>query len=538
MDAVNEKGVHTIAVMASSQVGKTESLNNILGYFIHGDPSPMMVVMPTLDGAQEWSKDRLMPMVRDSPVLSSLIGDARSRTSESTILHKKFPGGQLSIVGSNSPAGLAARPVRVVLQDEIDRYEASAGGEGDPVKLADRRTETFWRAVRVRTSTPTIRHGSRIETEYERSDRRRFYVPCGDCGEHQVLVWSQVRWPKDSPEDARYVCEHCGSAWDDATRWRNVSRGEWRATAPFTGVAGFHLWAAYSSWVKLGDKAVEFLEAKRHPEQLKTFVNTVLGETWEDEGQGVSDEGLMARREPYDADTVPDQVRVVTLGVDVQKDRLEVSAIGWGTGEEAWVIEHVTMYGDPSRPVVWGELEDYVTDTFVRQDGTGLRAAATAVDSGGHYTSTVIRFCERLRSHRVWAVKGIGFEGRPLWPRQASRSRKTGGRVFLVGVDTAKEAIYSRLNRVEEPGEGYIHFPASVDREYFDQLTAEQMRTEYHLGRAKHVWVKTRPRNEALDCFVYAYAALHGRRVRLDAEPSGEGPRRRHRSGGFVLNWS
>lgn len=540
MDTITDPDVHTVAVMSSSQVGKTELLLNTIGYYVQHDPGPMMVVLPRELDAQEFSKDRLANMVRDTPVLTRLVADPKAKDSGNTILHKTFPGGQISLVGANSPAGLAARPVRVVLADEIDRYPVSAGGEGDPVKLADRRTETFWRARRVRTSTPTTKGGSRIEAEYERSDQRRYWIPCEDCGEFQTLKWSQVRWPEGAPDEAVYVCEANGCVWDDAQRWRSLHRGEWRAGAELRGVAGFHLWAAYSPWVKLGDKAVEFLEVKTQPELLRQFVNTVLGESFEERGEGVEGDGLLERRERYGPESVPDGVRIVTVGVDVQADRLEVSAIGWGDGEESWVIEHVQLYGDPAVDPVWNQLDEYLGDVYVKSDDSTLKVAAACVDSGGHFTDRVVRFAAARSGRRVFAIRGVGGEGKPIWPRRASRSKRTGAPVFNVGVDAAKEIIMSRLGGVADEGPGYWHFAESLDQEYFEQLTSEQVRTTYRLGAAKRAWVKIRNRNEGLDCAVYAYAALVSTGARLDRRRGGESPakkarkRRPHRPGGWM----
>ena len=546
MDSVAEPGVHTVVVKSSAQVGKTEFLNNIVGFHVDNDPAPIMVVQPTVDMGQAWSKDRLAPMLRDTPALQGKIADPKSRDSDNTILHKSFPGGHITISGANSAASLASRPIRILLQDEVDRYPASAGSEGDPVKLGDRRTETFWNAVKVRTSTPTVKGFSRIDDEFERSDKRFFNVQCEDCDGWQVLKWAQVVWPEGKPEEAVYACEHCGSLWDDVTRWRAVRGGEWRATAKFNGVAGFHIWAAYSPWVKLGDKATEFLQVKSKPDQLKTFVNTVLGETWEDEGEGVAETGLLARREPYGPESIPDDVVLVTAGVDTQNDRLEISVYGWGADQESWLLEHAVLRGDPGSPELWQELDDYLTDVFVRDDGRAMHVEAVAIDSGGHYTEAVYEFCSKRKRRRVWAIKGQSGPARTVWPTRASRTKKKRVDLFIVGVDAAKEILYSRLNKVHSPGPGYIHFPSDVDEEFFAQLTAEQVLTKYSRGRPVREWHAKRERNEALDCFVYAYAAMIGRGVDLNkraagAEDSDEKKTARQRPGrsrgGFAKAW-
>ena len=350
MQAISDPTVENIVFMTGAQVGKTEIINNSVGYFIHQDPSPMLVVQPTLELAKMWSQDRLSPMLRDTPVLKDKVKDARTRDSGKTLYQKSFPGGYIAIVGANSAAGLASRPIRCVFLDEVDRYPASAGSEGDPIDLARARTKTFtYNRKIVMVSTPTNKGASRIETAYEQSDQRKYYVPCPDCGHHQVLMWSQVQWDKDAPETAQYVCEDCGSCWDDAKRYRAVSRGEWRATAEFNGTAGFHLSGLYSPWTPLGDIAREFLKAKKLPDTLRVFLNTTLAESWEDTGERVDDFAVAERAEEY-GPKLDRNILVLSCGVDVQDDRLELEVVGWGKEEESWSVDYRTLYGDPSTP--------------------------------------------------------------------------------------------------------------------------------------------------------------------------------------------
>ena len=280
MDAVSDPMIETVVLMTAAQVGKTELINNVVGFHIHQDPAPMLVVQPTLEMAQTWSKDRLAPAIRDTAVLAERIADPRARDSGNTTLHKVFPGGHVTACGANSPSSLASRPCRVILCDEVDRYPISAGSEGDPVGLAKRRSATFWNRKIILVSTPTDKGASRIEQAFAESDQRRYFVKCVDCGEHQTLKWSNVRWEHDRPATACYVCEHCGSLWDDAQRFRAIRYGEWRATAAGDGkTAGFHLSALYSPWTPLEDSVRDFLASKRDPMRLKTWVNTFLGET-------------------------------------------------------------------------------------------------------------------------------------------------------------------------------------------------------------------------------------------------------------------
>lgn len=519
MDAVCDPSVKEVALMSSAQIGKTEALLNICGYFIEHDPAPMLLVQPTLDMAQAFSKDRLAPMVRECPTLEARVQDGRITTgTASTILHKVFPGGHITMAGSNSPASLASRPVRIALCDEVDRYPLSAGAEGDPVSLARKRTTTFWNRKVMLVSTPTVKGHSRIEKAYNNSDMRQFWVPCPKCGRDQVLVWGQVRWPKDRPEEAAYFCsesdpetgEVCEHEWTDVERWAAVRRGQWRARAEFRGIAGFHLSEIYSPWVPLGDMARNFVEAKRlGPSALMTFINTSLGETWEEQGDRVNEADLESRKASWEK--VPAGVAVVTAGVDVQDDRIEIEVVGWGRNEESWSLDYIVLRGDPSGPQLWAELDRVLMERRqhdVRPGGAPIDAVC--IDTGGHHTQKAYVFCRDRFARRVWAVKGVGGQGKPIWPRRNTKT-KSGAPLFIVGVDTAKETIYRNL-RVPEPGAGYCHFPADRDDQYFRQLTSEEIVTKFQRGFPVRVWqLKAgNKRNEALDCRAYAYAALHG----------------------------
>lgn len=512
MDAVSDHDIDTVVVMSSAQVGKTEIVNNLVGFHIHQDPAPMLVLQPTLEMAQTWSKDRLAPMLRDTPALQGRVKQPRSKSSTNTLLHKVFPGGHITMAGSNSPASLASRPIRVVLCDEVDRYPPSAGTEGDPVNLARKRTTTFWNRTVILTSTPTLKGTSRIELEFEQSDQRYFHVPCPHCGESQRLQWSGVTWAKEDdgtslPETAQYACEHCGALWTEVQRHQAVKQGEWIASAPTNGRAGFHLSELYSPWSSLESMVRAFLEAKKNTELLKTWVNTCLGETWEEQGDGIDQGSLYGRREDYAAQ-VPSGGLLLTAGVDIQRDRIEMEVVAWGEGEESWNVDYVVLPGDPSRPDVWRDLDDCLQATYTHETGTELHITAAGIDSGDQ-TTTVYQFVKPRAARRVFALKGIAGPGRPV----VKISRKQKGKktrdvdLYQVGVDDAKGIIYSRL-KIESAGPGYCHFPRDRDEEYFNQLTGEKLVTRYHKGFPRKEWIKARARNEALDCRVYALAAL------------------------------
>ena len=506
--------------MWPSQIGKTEVLNNAVGYFIAADPSPILVVQPTTEMAESWSKERLAPTIRDTPALAPLIKDPRSRDSGNTTAMKSFPGGNIAVVGANAPSGLAGRPRRVVCLDEVDRYPPSAGTEGDPVLLAVRRTESFWNSVVIMTSTPTVRGLSRIEKEFEQTDKRLWFCPCPECHQFQTLKWAQVSWPPGNPEEARYVCEHCKAELDDAGRVKMIMAGEWRPTAEFRGKRGYHMNGIASPFPpkrgyksRLHQMVAGFLEAKHGgPQMLKTWVNTFLAETWVDEGEDVEHHPLFERREDYGCE-VPDKVVYLTIGIDVQLDRLECEVVGWGADEESWGIFYGRFPGSPDNRETWTELEKTINRTYSKKDGTQLRIGAGLIDTG-YATKTVYNWVKNWHVRSIYASKGIAGQGRPVISRfgKASTSKII---LFPVGVDSAKEIIYSRLKRTHA-GAGYCHFPKSYDEEYFLQLTAERKVRKYVKGFLRIEWEKVRTRNEALDCRVLAQAALGVRMVNLE----------------------
>ncbi|MGE0768051.1 MAG: phage terminase large subunit family protein [Hyphomicrobiaceae bacterium] len=531
MDAISDPAVESVVVMSSSQTGKTEVLLNTVAFHIDQDPAPVMVVMPTERDAETWSKDRFSPMARDTPCLHGRISDPKSRDGSNKILHKKFPGGHLTIVGANAPSGLASRPIRILLCDEVDRYPFSAGAEGDPVNLAKKRTVTFWNRKIVLVSTPTIRGASRIETAFTESDRRRFFAPCPECGEHQTLVWEQVRWDRDAdgahrPETARYQCRHCGAHWSDAERWAAVRRGEWRAEAPFDGIAGFHLNEVYSSWVRLEAMVRTFLSAKDHgDEAMKTFVNTSLGETWVETGEAPDWQRLYDRRESWPAGTVPMGGLFLTAGADVQKDRIEVDVWAWGRGLESWLIDHIVIEGGPEHAAAWSALDGLLSRNWPHASGVAMGLSRLAIDTGFEAPS-VYGWARRAGFAQVAPVKGVeGFNraspvsGPTYVDATAGGKRlRRGARLWSVAVSTFK-AETNRYLRLERPTDeeraggasfpaGTIHLPAWADSEWCKQFVAEQLVTvKTRRGFQRLEWQKLRERNEALDCRVYARAA-------------------------------
>jgi phage terminase large subunit GpA-like protein len=504
MDALNEPSVSEVVIMCAAQLGKSETLNNIIGYYIDSDPCPILMLQPTVDMAQAYSKDRIAAgLIRSTPCLQNKVKDPRARDSGNTTLHKVFPGGALTLVGANSPAGLASRPIRVILCDEVDRYPSSAGTEGDPIQLARKRTATFWNRKIVLVSTPTNKGASRIEDAYDKSDRRKFWVPCKHCQAEQLLRWGNVRWTDDDPESAMYECNDCHVLWSENDRRWSIKRGRWVAEGEFRGIAGFWINALYSPWTPLSEGVREFLSVRKAPEQLRVWINTYLGETWEDQGEVIDNMALAERREDF-GEFVPEEVMLLTCGVDVQQDRLEMQITGWGQDDEQYVVEYRSLYGDPSDPATWEALSTQLFRVFETHDGRQLGLRAIAIDSGGSHTQTVYKYCKANAGRRVFAIKGVGGE-RPLVTKP-SKNNSVKCMLFPVGVDGAKDLLMTRL-KVQEPGPGYIHFSDTLDDEYFRMLTAEKVILKYVRGFAKRTYVKIRPRNEALDCYVYSMAA-------------------------------
>jgi phage terminase large subunit GpA-like protein len=526
LDAIGDQGVERVTWQKAARVGATKCMNVAIAYYMAHDPCPILVVQPTVEDAQGYSKEEIAPMLRDCPMLAAIVAGPTTRVSESTILHKSYPGGVLSMVGANSGRGFRRVSRRAVFLDEVDGYPPSAGGEGDPVQLAIRRTEFYWNRKIVACSTPLIEGTSRIQQLFEAGDRRRFHVPCPSCGHMEYLVFREgerghfMKWPDGQPEEAHFVCRANGCIIEHRDKIPMLERGEWRAEGEFHGHASFHLWSAYSyspnaTW---GQIAQEFLEAKRAgPEKLKTFVNTSLGETWQERGDAPDWERLFLRREPYPIAQVPARVRFLTAGVDVQRDRFVVEVVGWAETKENWSIDAFDILGDTSDPATWSKLDELVGRFYVRSGGgEPMPTSLTAIDSG-FQTQQVYNWVRRHQGRAI-AVKGSKSErriiGSPSIVDIAINGRKIrrGARVWPVGTDIAKSELYGWLRlRVEEglpPPSGFCHFP-EYGEQYFKQLTAEVMVTTVRRnGAVVMEWhVLPNRQNHFLDCRIYARAA-------------------------------
>jgi phage terminase large subunit GpA-like protein len=519
MDALSHtSSLKRVVFMKGAQVGGTEAGNNWVGYIIHHSPGPTLMVEPTVEVAKRVSKQRIQPMIDATPVLKSRVAESRARDSGNTVQSKEFDGGILMLTGANSGAGLRSMPVRNLFMDEVDEYPGDVDGQGDPVSLAEKRTSTFVRRKIFLVSTPTLKGFSRIAAEYEASDQQRYFLPCPECGKFDWLTWRdpdhhRIEWDERRPETARMVCSGCGARVSESRKTELLHRGEWRPTSvgenPDT--VGFHLSALYSplGWKSWSECVAEFLEAKEDPFRLKTWVNTVLGETWEEGGTKVEPGTLRARCEDYsDGTNVPQEVGALVAAVDVQLDRLEVMVNGYGSLEESWLVAFAQLHGDPTKETVWDDLDRYLAQPFTRVDGVRMNVECVLVDSGGAHTEQVYRYCGARIGRRVFAMKGSSYKGKPLVGRPSTNNRYRLP-LFVICVDTGKDAVFARLQSTT-PGPGYMHFPTWVDDEFLEQLTAEKSVRKYVKGRgAVREWVKVRERNEAFDLQVYALAALH-----------------------------
>lgn len=527
MDAITDPSVERVTLMKSARVGFTKVVNAAIGYFMHQDPCPILVVQPTVEDAAGYSKEEIAPMIRDVEVLARIVGEPTAKTSEQTILAKSFPGGVLTMVGANSERGFRRVSRRVVIFDEVDGYPPSAGAGGDQIQLGIVRTNYYWNRKIIAGSTPLVAGASRIEELFLEGDRRRYHVPCPHCGHMDILVFREgerghfLRWPEGAPERAFFVCRVCGGVMEDHRKRELLESGEWIAEAPSRGHASFHIWEAYSlspnaSW---GAIATEFVKASRGgPEKLRTFVNTSLGETWQESGEAPDWERLYQRRETYAIGTVPAGVRFLTAGVDVQKDRFVYEVVGWSATKESWSIDADELRGDTSSETTWAQLDALLMRTFPGADGRELTIAKLAIDSG-YNTQQVYNWARRYPMSRVIACKGRAqarmLVGLPsaVDVTERGKQRTRGNKVWIVGVAIAKSELYGwlRLPRpaVDEPAPpGYCHFP-EYDEEYFKQLTAEQLVTLRKRNRFTVLEWQLLPNreNHFLDCRVYARAA-------------------------------
>ena len=536
MDAVHETGVSTIALMKASQIGGSEALHNIVGYFIAHDACPMLFIHPTAGVAEEWSKDRLADMIRSTPALRQVVRTKREKgEAESTLTLIVFPGGFLALGGANTPNTFARRSVRLAIGDDVDRFPPIVGEEGDPADLLRNRTETFYNGLTLFVSTPTLK-GGRIDTLFQRSDRRRYFMPCPICGRWDYVTWSdaahyRITWDGHDPETARLECPDdnhggCGAQMSEAERRGMLALGEWRptATAQDPGLVGFHLPAMLST---IGTRTLSGLVEKwlgarsKGKESLRVFINTQLAEGWEERGTRMDGHVLKHRREQYGElpDGTPIEVPmpapVLTAGVDVQDNRFELQVIAWGPGLERWIVDWRTIPGNPKQPETRTALLEALGRRYQHASGHLLPILATCIDTG-FATEDMYNFVIAYTVRRIYGTKGFAGRGGTPIVGKVSEIRFAKNpkpmRLYPINVDDAKADIFSSLT-LEGPGPGWTHFPLgleTIDDDYFEGLCSEHRETRYNkVGIATHqLWIQDRERNEPLDTGVLALAAF------------------------------
>jgi phage terminase large subunit GpA-like protein len=571
MMAATERGVKTVTAMTCTQLLKTSLIENIVGRAAHLDPGPILLCQPKDEAVKKFSKERIAPMARVTPVLRDLLGNDRERGGSDTLGYKEFPGGFLALESAGSPTNLAMRPIRITLLDEIDKYETTK--EGDPVTLAEERTSTFDKinSLHVRCCSPTWTETSRIHRSYYEGDQRRAFVACPKCSHEQVLdFFKHVHWDKSDDGGTHFTntaaiyCEECWHGWTETERMKIMTTKfavKWRQTRAFEccgekqepvktrrwsewteacqvgyalcvhcnrrGVesthASFTASKLYSPFTTIPELAKKWIEAKDDPETKQTFYNTQLGLAFSSETVNKADPtGLLQRCEQFQAE-VPFGVMLLTAGVDVQSGsegtnngRLEVEVVGWGKDYESWSVMHEVIPGDPSRPETWAKLDALLTRPFKHESGRDMFIRAACVDSGGHNTEEVYKFARARIGRNVWAIKGASDKTQtwsPVWPvpkLDVKKTKRTGYRPQMIGVNAGKLFVRNKL-AVETPGPGYCHFPTGRPVAWFEQLTAEDLIIENKAGMKIRKWLLKRGRaNEALDTRVYAYAAVCG----------------------------
>lgn len=530
LDMTINPDCHRITMKWGAQVGKTTVALCAQGYHMVIRPVSQMMMQPSETDLQVWMNTKFTPLVESTPAIRSRLAKPRGRDGVNNSKMKSYPGGFLMFAWSGSPKTMRGRSAPLIVADEVNGYAPTP--EGHPVGLLWQRAATFGDQRKlIEISTPTIKGESYISDGFEAGDQRRYHVPCHECGEHQVMRWENVTWEgrkstsiddadADNGQDhdattARYICAHCGSLWNDGQRvWalRNAERlgGGWRAAKPFRGHASYHLNEMYSTFRRLRDIVQSYLD-KLATDDLQTFVNVSLSEDFEETGEQADPDCLISRAEDFRA-PVPMGGLVLTAGVDMQQDRLEVEVVAWGHGEESWSVEYYVLWGDPLQADVWDELEELLSSTWLHESGAQMSITAACVDTGGTggNTQAAYDWLKGKTGRRIFGIKGVGGWGRPI---VAAPQRKQSGKkarkidLFLVGTDEAKLTVMRRL-AVERPGPGYCHIPKTRGSDWYQQLTAEKLMTRYVKGFPVREWHQTRPRNEALDCRVYALAAL------------------------------
>lgn len=506
---VSDPLVQVIILMFSAQLGKSELCINICGYFAHMEPCSMMYMMPTLAMAEKISKDRLAPTIECSPSLRKVFGANKSRATSSTILSKKYPGGVIHLCGANSPSSLSSSPMRVLLQDEVDRYPESTGDEGDPGTIAEGRTKNFWNKKIIKVSTPTDEESSAINREYEISNMNHREVPCPHCGEFQQLEFKNFKFDsKDKEVEPWFECVSCKESIEEKHKNFLMENGRWTELHPERGreVSGYRLnefHSPFSTWMDIRNG---FMACYKSLEKLRVFTNITLGEVWRDTQTLNDSEVIKARREHYDQ--VPEDVLVIVAGCDTQDDSLHYEIVGYGHDMQTWGIEYGILRGDPGSPELWNRLHEKLSQTFERTDGVVLNVMKACIDSAGHYTTNAYKFCQKYQG-RYYPIVGRRGAGKPIIKRPTKLVKHGNLELYTVGIDTCKELFLISRIKQTEIAYGYCHYPhgRGYDDNYYNELTNVKVENQKIKGRTQRVFVD-KGRVEAVDCRVYSMAAL------------------------------
>lgn len=496
LDVLNDPLVEKVAIVAASQIGKTQMVTNYLFYTIAEDPSPLLFVHYSDKMAKSYVKQRLRPAIRDNAFLTEKI-NMDSRVAGNTLDFIEFAGGSITHAGSNSPGQLASRSIRYLVLDEVDRYNDSS--EGDPVQIAVNRTKTYKNRKIIMISSPSLTNESKIWWEFEQGNQQYYFIPCPVCNHKQHLRFEQLKY--SGLEQPVYECESCKHQIPESAKYDMLLEGEWIATAD-SEYQTFHINELYSPWSSWADIVAFFQEAYKLAKEgdtskLQVFYNTRLALPWSSEVQNETPiPELIARCEEFSRDT--GNYILSTLGIDVQDNRVECLMIGWKSYEESFIIDRQVFVGNPSTPEFWHTIEEYITKNAV---------TATCIDSGGHHTDNVYAFSQMNLHRRVWAIKGSNDPIRQVYDFRPSYKNKMKIPLHFIGTISAKDTIYTRL-RITDDGGGKIHFHRDVcgNEEFFEQLLSE-VKVKQKSGRVLYERKKG-VRNEVLDTFVYALAAV------------------------------
>lgn len=561
--ALDDPKIQKIIGMKSAQVAWTDGvLMNYIGKRIHTDPCPMIVLFPKLKTAQSFYKEKLKPAIEATPALNEIIPITKARDTDNLWNHKAFPRGFLKLVTSNAPDDVKSTSAPVVMVEEPDDTNENVKEQGDSITLLEERTKSFSDRRRkvILGGTPTVDGFSRIQQAYAASDMRVYLVQCPDCEERHELDFDNVDWSKDAEvehpvfgraraETAHYICPHCGSIWNDSKKFHAVlqtSRLEnygWVATANAPGTAGFRINELVSPFPgsRMAALVRKFLVAEHALKQgddtkMRSFENNTRGRAYKLKSGLPELEELATRALDYEPFVVPDGGLALTVGVDVQHNRLAIIIRAWGRGEESWLVCWGEVFGkvmdqatDPLSHGVWGALTELLTHGYRHSNGGVLRIRAASIDSSdGNTSDAVYKYVRaaRARGIPIMAIKGARDVAAEIFasPKQSvdanqenSKAAKYGLKSYPVGTVKAKDLILGNRMQLTGDGPGRMHWYRSVRDDYLVQLTSEVKVPGRRGGRP--TWqVKAGARNEALDGEVYALHAARSLKLHLFTE--------------------